>query len=320
MNENTWSARGTTPLAVWGPGQDTDQPAGISDLTTMLAGAFATNTHIRRDLVEHLPGAGIQFQTTTIPGDSVVYQNNGVTVTAFLVVHDPVKPAFGYRVDYQGHSVVFSGDTTFSPNLIKNAQGTDVLIHEVLLSPPTSTPANDSILGYHSTPEQAANTFSQVKPKMAVYTHIVDQTGGGPQAILARTRAAGYAGPLVIGQDMTLIEIGDTVSVLPCPSPSNPAITAVTNSSYQSKISAGDTVIVWGSNFTLFGGNLVSWTPASGGQTVTLSEFDGQYFWDQSAGQINMALPPSITPGQWFVSMQSGCILPSLASFLVTVN
>ena len=42
-------------------------------------------------------------------------------------------PAFGYRVDYAGHSVVFSGDTTYSPNLVSFAQGTDVLIHEVLL-------------------------------------------------------------------------------------------------------------------------------------------------------------------------------------------
>src|SRR5580704_16537964 len=38
MNENTWSARGTTPLSVWGPGQDTDQPAGVADLTSMLSG------------------------------------------------------------------------------------------------------------------------------------------------------------------------------------------------------------------------------------------------------------------------------------------
>ena len=67
-----------------------------------------------------------------------------------------------------------------------------------------------------------------------------------------RTRAAGYAGPLQVGQDMTLIEVGDTVTFLPCPSASNPAITAVTNSGYQNKISAGDTVIVWGTNLPGF--------------------------------------------------------------------
>jgi hypothetical protein len=262
-----------------------NQPSGTADITNQLATAFATYTHIRRDLVEHLPGGGITFQTTEITSEGVVYQNNGVTVTAFLVDHGVVKPAYGYRVDYQGHSVVFSGDTTFTPNLAKYAQAADVLVHEVLLSPPGATPQTDAILSYHSTPEQAAQTFIQASPKLAVYTHIVDQTGGGTRALINRTRAAGYTGPLEVGQDLTLIEIGDSVSVLRCPSSSNPSIAAITNANYQNTISAGGTVVVWGSNFSI-GGDLVFWTPATGGPTVTLSENDGLYFWDQSSGQI----------------------------------
>jgi len=321
MNEITWGNRGNTPLSVWGPGEDTNQPAGTHDLTSMVANAFATNTLIRRDFVEHLPAGGIQFQTTEITTEGVVYQNNGVTVTAFLVDHGVVKPAFGYRVDYQGHSVVFSGDTTATPNLVKYAQGTDVLVHEVLVSFPGATPANDSILSYHSTPEQAAATFNQAAPKLAVYTHIVDQTSGGTQGLINRTRAAGYTGPLEVGQDLTLIEIGDTISVLRCPSSASPSIAAVTDTSYGSSISAGGTAIVWGSNFSI-GGNQLSWTPASGGSTVTLSESDGLYFWDQSSGQINAALDPHITPGLWYVSVQTSCIVSSgtLATFAVTVN
>ena len=322
MNENTWGSRGSTPLSVWGPGEATpDQPSGTADMTTDLANGYATNTHIRRDLVEHLPGGGIQFQTTEITSEGVVYQNNGVTVTAFLVDHGVVKPAYGYRVDYQGHSVTFSGDTTFTPNLVKYAQGTDVLIHEVLLSPPNATAANDSILSYHSTPEQAASTFSQVSPKLAVYTHIVDQTGGGSQAIVSRTRAAGYTGPLEVGQDLTLIEIGDAVTVLRCPSTSNPSIAAITSGSYQPSIAAGGTVTLWGSNFSV-GGNQIFWSPANGGASVTLNESDGLYYWDQSSNQINATLDPRIKPGLWYVSVQNSCIVSSgaLQTFAVTVN
>jgi ribonuclease Z len=322
MNENTWGSRGSTPLSVWGPGElAPDQPSGTADITNLLTTAFATNTHIRRDLVEHLPGGGITFQTSELTGEGVVYQDNGVTVTAFLVDHGVVKPAYGYRVDYQGHSVVFSGDTTFTPNLVKNAQGVDVLVHEVLLSPPAATPETDSILSYHSTPEQAAQTFMQTTPKLAVYTHIVDQTGGGAQGLINRTRAAGYTGPLEVGKDLTLIEIGNSVSVLRCPSSSNPSISAITNEKYQSTISAGGTIVLWGSNFSI-GGNLMFWTPASGGQTVTLSENDGLYFWDQSGGQINATLDSRITPGPWYVSVESSCILQSGAfqTFAVTVN
>jgi ribonuclease Z len=319
MNELTWESRGTTPLSVWGPGEALpNQPSGTADLTSNVANAFATNTHIRRDLVEHLPAGGIQFQTTEITGEGVVYQNNGVAVTAFLVDHGVVKPAYGYRVDYQGHSVTFSGDTTFTPNLVKYAQGTDVLVHEVLLSPPNATPDNDVILSYHSTPEQAAQTFTQAAPKLAVYTHIVDQTGGGAQAIISRTRAAGYTGPLEVGQDLTLIEIGDSVSVLRCPSTSNPSISAITNANYQSAISAGGAVVVWGSNFSV-GGNQIFLTSATGNQTVTLNENDGLYYWDQSPGQINAALDARITPGLWYVSVQNSCILNS-GTFTMTVN
>jgi ribonuclease Z len=319
MNEVAWESRGSIPLSVWGPAEaPPNQPSGTSDLTSNVSNAFATNTRIRRDLVERLPAGGIQFQTTEIAGEGVVYQNNGVTVTAFLVDHGVVKPAYGYRVDYQGHSVTFSGDTTFTPNLVKYAQGTDVLVHEVLLSPPNATPDNDVILSYHSTPEQAAKTFVQAAPKLAVYTHIVDQTGGGAQAIMNRTRAAGYTGPLEVGQDLTLIEIGDSVAVRRCPSTANPAISAITNANYQPGISAGGAMLVWGSNFSV-GGNQIFLTSATGSQTVTLNENDGLYYWDQSSGQINAALDPRITPGLWYASAQNSCLLSS-GTFTMTVN
>jgi ribonuclease Z len=295
MNEVTWEGRGANPLQVFGPGEDDpNQPAGTSDITTDVANAFATNTHIRRDLVEHLPAGGIESQTTEI-SQGVVYTNNGVTVTAFLVDHDPVQPAFGYRVDYAGHSVVFSGDTTYSDNLVNYSQGTDVLIHEVLLNPPGATTASDVILGYHSTPEQAASVFSQVTPRLAVYTHIVDQTGGGAQSLIARTRAAGYTGPLQVGTDLTSIGIGDGIAVNACASTATPAIMSVTNGSYQPTVTQGGTAIVWGNNFSVGGDSLI-WVPASG-QSVTLSDSGPGYFWDQSNGQINASLGPAITPG-----------------------
>jgi hypothetical protein len=70
------------------------------------------------------------------------------------------------------------------------------------------------------------------------------------------------------------------------------------------------------------GGNQIFWTSASGSQTVTLNESDGLYFWDQSSGQINAALDPRITPGLWYVSVQTSCIVSSVAleTFVVAVN
>src|SRR5207245_5717392 len=59
-----------------------------------------------------------------------ILDEDGVVVTAFAVAHDPVKPAFGYRFDYGGRSVVVSGDTRPCPNLVTQARGADVLVHE----------------------------------------------------------------------------------------------------------------------------------------------------------------------------------------------
>ena len=87
--------------------------------------AFAFDIHMRRDIDEKFSASGIKVIATDIR-QGVVHETNGVKVTAFLVDHGPVKPSFGYRVDYQGRSIVISGDTKPSDNLIRYSQGTDL--------------------------------------------------------------------------------------------------------------------------------------------------------------------------------------------------
>ena len=88
--------------------------------------AFAFDIRVRGDA--GLPREGIRVLSHDIEQGTVL-ESRGVKVTAFLVDHGPVTPAFGYRIDYGGHSVALSGDTRFSENLIKFAQGVDVLVH-----------------------------------------------------------------------------------------------------------------------------------------------------------------------------------------------
>src|SRR5205814_7910646 len=115
----------------------------------------------RRDVDEYCSSKGIEAISHDIQ-EGVVYDHNGVKVTAFLVDHGPVKPAFGYRIDYAGHSVAISGDTRPSDNLVHYSKGVDVLIHEamdpqVLRSHPGNLkPAQvEAIIAHHTTPEQA---------------------------------------------------------------------------------------------------------------------------------------------------------------------
>jgi ribonuclease Z len=203
-----WIARRTTPLRVWGP-------AGTKEMMSHLEQAYQFDVHVRRDVDEKLPAQGVVVLAKDIE-QGVVYEDGGVKVTAFLVDHGPVKPAFGYRVDFAGHSVVLSGDTRYSENLIHFSQGADVLIHEVidpdafrLANPSASSERVQSIVGHHTTPEQAGTVFTRVKPKLAVYSHIVPPNATDLIALTGKT----YSGPLEVGEDLMSIEIGEKVLV-----------------------------------------------------------------------------------------------------------
>jgi ribonuclease Z len=194
-----------TPLKVFGP-------TGTAEMIRYLQKAYAYDIKIRIE-DDKAPEEGSKLLTTENK-EGVIYENNGVKVIAFLVDHYPVTPAYGYRIEYQGHSVVLSGDTRYSENLIKFAKGTDLLIHEVAIAPDTLSKSDPkyNILAHHTTPEQAAKVFNEVKPKLAAYSHIVKLYGKNEQEIMQRTKA-NYAGPIIMGQDLMSFSISDTVIV-----------------------------------------------------------------------------------------------------------
>jgi Beta-lactamase superfamily domain len=61
-----------------------------------------------------------------------VYDKDGLKISAFLVNHDPVEPAYGYRIEYGGRAAVVSGDTARVQNMVRFSKGADVLVHEAL--------------------------------------------------------------------------------------------------------------------------------------------------------------------------------------------
>ncbi len=197
--------RRATPLKVFGP-------AGTDDMITYLRKAYAYDIKIRME-DDKEPEEGSKLMVTENK-EGTVYENNGVKVIAFLVDHYPVVPAYGYRIEYKGHAVVLSGDTKYSENLIKFAKGADLLIHEVAIAPDTLSKSDPryNILAHHTTPEQAAKVFNEVKPKLAAYSHIVKLYGRNEQEIMQRTKAI-YAGPVMMGQDLMSFSISDTVSI-----------------------------------------------------------------------------------------------------------
>ena len=193
-----------SPFEVWGP-------EGTTEMMGALERAFAYDIHVRRDVDERIPGDGIKVISHDIK-EGVVFDADGVKVTAFLVDHGPVTPAFGYRVDFHGRSVVLSGDTRPSEHLIAIAAGVDVLIHEaidpVVMRNNSANPAlTERIIAHHTTGEQAGQIFARVKPRLAVYSHAPDS-----EALIAQTRKY-YEGPLQGAEDLLTIEVGEQISV-----------------------------------------------------------------------------------------------------------
>lgn len=195
------------PLRVWGP-------KGTEKMMEHLEQAFDYDIKIRLFDDRAFP-EGVVIDAKDI-SEGIVYERNGVKVTAFEVDHQPVIPAFGYRIDYGGRSVVLSGDTRPSSNLIKYAYGVDLLIHEVA-SPELlkQTGRNEewvrAIIGHHTTPEQAGEIFSKVKPRMAVYSHIV-MPSATDKDLIPPTRKT-YSGPLELGEDLMVIEVGEKIEI-----------------------------------------------------------------------------------------------------------
>lgn len=194
-----------TPLKVFGP-------VGIGEMLNNLRKAFAFDIRMRV-VDDKRSEEGSKFLFVEIQ-QGVIYEKNGVKVTAFEVDHFPIVPAFGYRIEYNGHSVVLSGDTRYSENLIKFAKGAELLIHEVAIAPDSLSKSDPqyNILMHHTTPEQAAKVFNAVHPKLAVYSHIVKIQGRTEEDIMKKTKA-NYSGEVIMGEDLMSISISDTVSV-----------------------------------------------------------------------------------------------------------
>jgi ribonuclease Z len=202
-------ARRLAPFEVYGP-------TGTAEMMTHLTAAHAADIRIRLE-DEDLPAAGVAVNAHDVT-EGVIYEHEGVRVTVFDVDHgELIKPAFGYRIDYQGHSVVLSGDTRSSENLIAHAKGADVLIHEVMAAPRELLAQSEAwrkIMNHHTSPEDAGRVFAESGVRLAVYSHIIvsgyddEQTGLNE---LIRGARASYAGQLAIGEDLMSIEVGDAL-------------------------------------------------------------------------------------------------------------
>jgi ribonuclease Z len=143
-----------------------------------------------------------------------------LTVTAFEVNHDPAEPAYGYRFDYRGRSVVISGDTRYHPPVAVAAKGADVLVHEAqsqhlvqLIAKAAGDVGDariaitmDDIQQYHTDPLEASRIANQAGVKLLVFMHL-DPPPSNPLLAWMFYRGVRQVrdGKWISGQDGTLV-------------------------------------------------------------------------------------------------------------------
>lgn len=210
-----------------------DPTPGISGMTSYLRQAFAADFNDRaRDSNFESPDATFNVQDLdisslwTVDPEGVpprltapieVWEDGDVKITATLVDHRPTAPAFAYRFDTPDGSVVISGDTGVSANLIELAQGCDYLVHEVIdpqfaedlaaVLPPEIAPAvKEHLLISHTTIEQVGRDVAEpAGAKNLVLSHLVP--GNNPDSRWEEARK-GYSGNLIVGKDLMRFGMG----------------------------------------------------------------------------------------------------------------
>lgn len=153
----------------------------------------------------------------------VVYENDGLRITAFTVNHYTVEGAVGFRFDYKGRSIVISGDTAPSPNLVRAAMGVDLLIHEAM-SPAViriladaarangrSAPAAlfGGVTDFHTTPAQAAAQAQRAGVRILALTHFIPPVPLNPvlRDLFLGDAPQGFSGAFLLAEDGDLVSL-----------------------------------------------------------------------------------------------------------------
>jgi len=201
-----WGQR-RQPLPVWGP-------EGTVQMMEHLPLAFHVDIRVRS---RSYPPDGVKLIAHEIT-EGVVFEQDGIIISAFEVDHGGEElPAFGYRIDYRERAAVLSGDTTFNENLIRHAQGVDLLVHEVtaVAGSAAEDPRQLKRIGAnHTTPEQAGEVFARTKPRLAVYNHLLLFGSATANDLIPATRRK-YDGPLMVGEDLLQVDIGSEIRTKP---------------------------------------------------------------------------------------------------------
>jgi ribonuclease Z len=195
-------APGPAPLTVVGP-------PGTRQVVDGLLAMLGPDQQYRLDHHDDLDDGPVVDVTEVAPG--AVLELGGATVTVHETDHRPVAPTVGFRVEHGGATAALAGDTVPCAGLDALCAGADLYVQTVIredLVRAIPSPRLQDILDYHSTVEQAAQTAARAGVGTLVLTHYVPPLIPGDEEAWRALAAAHFAGPVVVGDDLTTVAAG----------------------------------------------------------------------------------------------------------------
>ena len=214
MVSRTWLLGRTNDLHLYGPD-------GTDSINQSIEGYLHLENKHRLD--HHGPAIMDMSKARAIPhefknvqgGKDVIYQKDGITITAFDVDHEPIEPAVGYAIEYKGKKVVISGDTKKNDLVIEMAQGADLLLHEIILNSllkemesvisaqglTRNAKIIHDIQDYHTPPAEVAEIAAKAKVKKLILHHFAPAPDFRVIKNLYKKELSGYDGPIVFAND-----------------------------------------------------------------------------------------------------------------------
>jgi ribonuclease BN (tRNA processing enzyme) len=206
---------GALMLIAWGNGLKTPVatfgPPPLAAMTNALWSAYARDIEVRV-AEEGRPPLVPLVRVTELTADGEVYADERVRVTAAVVNHGKMKPAFAYRFDTADRAIVISGDTIYDENLIRLARGADLLVHEALYTPGldrllsltnNASTLREHIVNTHTDTVDVGRVAAAAGVKALVLTHLVPAADPSitDDMWLAAVRK-NYGGPAQVGRDL----------------------------------------------------------------------------------------------------------------------
>ncbi len=194
-----WIVGQNAPFEIWGP-------TGTRTQVDKLLDYLQWDIEVRRG---HMHDRQPPAVRVTEIDEGKLMEAGGVTVSAFLVDHGPVKPAYGFHFEGGGRRVVVSGDTRPCENLLRWSHGADLLVHECCEMAktswypgcgwPTVEEKIRDLASYHTQPDQIGLVAKEARVKKLAITHMMPGSDPAELRSAAETR---YGGSVVIGEDL----------------------------------------------------------------------------------------------------------------------